>query len=152
MEHKDLSILNAKRSIGINMNDSDIADVWLKVRDDNDLSNWLLISVVNNLAVLKGFGVTFEEMVDNIHDDQIYYGVIRVIVSGKVKFFGLYIAGSSVSGIQKGKAAMAKSGVFKYFDGLHAEFSYDEEISEISKINISEKIRLVTKQTDIKII
>ena len=70
-------------------------------------------------------------MLSCINEDNIYYGGIKCLINGNIKFYHLFLVGENVNGMKKGKASMYKNSVFSLFEA-HGEISCPS-ITELSK-------------------
>jgi len=85
-----------KRASGVDVSDPNIASTWELVRSDVDSKNWMLLSVVNNIAVLQSHGSTFVELLSSLVDTDILLGVFKAQVKGMSKFFHVYFVGMTI--------------------------------------------------------
>ena len=146
MEKKDLSEANAKRTVGVDLTDELLASTWIKIKDDNDPTVFVLVTFQNSKVTFLNAGISVDEMISSLNDREVYFGVIRVRIDSQVKFFTYYICGASVNGMKKGKASMAKSCILNYFDISHGELSFNEGIESLTRTSMLEQIRSISRQ------
>ena len=101
MEQKDLSIANSKRSTGVDLSDERLAQAWIDVKESR--SSFVTVTLNNNKVHMHSNGTSVEEMIASLTDDDAYFGVLSVNVDTRVKFFTMYMVGSNVGGMKKGK-------------------------------------------------
>ena len=151
MEKKDLSIANEKRSAGVDLSDENLSIAYAKLRDEGDPTAFLLATFSNNKVTFASSGNTCDELIARLTDSDIYFGVIRATVSGRVKFFTFSFFGSDTNGMKKGKASLAKSGVLNFFEGIHGEIAICERVYDISKDIIVQKIASISRESDVSV-
>jgi hypothetical protein len=149
MEKKELSIANERRSAGVDLSDENLSIEFQKVRDDSEPTMFMLTTFNNNKVSLNSSGRSFDDLSSGLNDDEIFFGVIRVTISERVKFFTFSYIGANVNGMRKGKASLAKSGVMIFFEGSHGEISLGDNLSDISRDAVTKKIAVVSREADI---
>jgi hypothetical protein len=117
MDPTKKELYTAKRSSGVDCSDPRILEIWEKIKDDHEPTQWLLIGYINpSTVVLTHYGERFDEMLSYMNDDECLFGVLRGKISGADKFFSLSFVGENVNGMKKGKASMHKSSVLNMFE------------------------------------
>lgn len=80
--------------------------------------NWLLLSYADSKTMRvcgsgqEGLG----ELLALLNDDEAFFGCLRVMVKGAVKFYSFAFVGENLNGMKRGKASMHKSGVLNSFE------------------------------------
>ena len=149
MEHKDLSIANAKRSAGVDLTDEALSSAWRAVQE-NSLT-YVAVLLTSNKASLHSSGTSLDELIASLNDDNVFYGALIAHVCDQRKVYTFFIVGANVGGMARGKASMNKSGVLNYFES-HGEISFSDGVSSVTRATVIEKLQAVTRQKDSDII
>ena len=141
-----------KRSSGVNTTaDSKVQETINLLLRNTTISgnvNWMLTKVVNsNELALASYGSNgLQEMIDNLTNDEIYYGFIKCFNKDteQIKYFSTYFIGEDVSAMKKGKSSLYKSGILSIvdtngevpFNNLSlSEYNYDYVFNEVQKLS-----------------
>jgi hypothetical protein len=145
MDPTKKELYTAKKSSGLNVNaDPALDDAIKKLKSDEEPTNWLLMKVSGTNLMLHATGSDgATELISSLNEEDVYYGAIKALVDGKVKFFHIYVVGQNVGGMKKGKASLYKPAALGLVDA-HGEFSFvngaadvthDAILNEIAKLN-----------------
>ena len=126
MDHEKKDLYIAKRASGVEIHE-DVLNAWDTVRNDEDPTSWILCKVESGQTVvtLHGSGSGgVEELISYLHEDEVFFGGIRVQAGGdRIKFLHFYFVGQNVGGMKKGKSSLYKNGVFQSFEGAIGEIT-----------------------------
>jgi len=135
MDPTKKELYTAKRSSGLDTSsDPKIAEALQDLKSDLTPTNWILFKISSSNCLqhfLSGAG-GFIEFNKSLNDDDIYFGVLRVLISGKSKFYNISYIGDNLSGLKKGKSSMYKSAVFTITDA-HGEISPPSSLPEFTE-------------------
>lgn len=122
MEVEKKELYTAKRPSGLNTSEINLEPVVCRLKADEGDVNWMLMTVSGaNALELCGCGDGgFDELVTNLNDSIISYGVFKCLVAGSPKFFHLFFVGPDVSAMKKGKGSMNKNAIFQLIEA-HGE-------------------------------
>jgi hypothetical protein len=67
-----------------------------------------------------------------LSEDEIFFGIIRLIVQDRIKFYNISYIGINVSGMKKGKSSLYKSAVFGLTDA-HGEVSPPSDLPDFTE-------------------
>ncbi len=134
MDPTKKELYSAKRPSGLNISDPDVLKKIERLKSDADGTNWLLLKIKNveGLSVHAHGEAGFDELHSSLSDDDVFYGAIRCMINGKVKFYHIFFVGVDVSGMKKGKASLYKSSIFGLIDA-HGEISCSDGLPEFSR-------------------
>ena len=142
MDPTKKELYTAKRSSGLDITDEEIRINVSRLRSDSEPVNWILLKVSGSAVLTThAVGDVGYNLISALTEDDVYYGAIKVLVAGQIKFYHIYFVGTDVGGMKKGKSSLYKSSVLGLIDahgeiscasGL-VEFTYDFLIDEISK-------------------
>ena len=134
MNHEKKELYTKKLSSGLDVSDPLIAETLNKVK--TEVINWFLIGF-KDASVLEvkcsGSGGA-AEMLGNLKDSEILFGVIKASINGMIKFYQLSFIGKDVSPLKKGKSAMYKNAAMNSFEGCHGEITLDSDDLTIKSI------------------
>ena len=98
------------------------------VRNDNDSADWVLIGYegqTNNIALINVGEGGVEELKENLADDNVCYGIVRVTdeIDGHVtvKFVLIIWIGERVKIMRKAKTATHKGDILKVMGQYHTD-------------------------------
>jgi hypothetical protein len=113
--------------MAVNISDQEISDAWQTVKSNDGDLNWILLSY-SDKAALKLFGKGtggFDEMVAQLSDEEILYGVVKVFGvdedSKRTKFIQVTWVGPGVKPMARAKVSTHKSTVINFFSGTHLQ-------------------------------
>jgi len=134
MNHEKKELYGKKLSSGLDVSDPLIAETLSKVK--SDVVNWFLIGFKDaSVLEVKSCGTGGAvEMLGQLQDSEILFGVIRASVGGMIKFYQLSYIGKDVSPLKKGKCAMYKNAALNAFEGCHGEIIMDPDNLNINHI------------------
>ncbi|RYG64336.1 hypothetical protein EON64_14220 [archaeon] len=134
MDPTKKELYTAKRSAGINTDDPDVVQAVQRLKEDSDPTNWLLMRVENNtiLKLVSSGSGGVGELISNLTADDIFYGAVKAMVDGKVKFFHVYVVGENVAAMKKGKGSLHKGAAFQAVEA-HGELNCSVELSELTR-------------------
>ncbi len=151
MDPTKKELYTAKRSSGVDCtSDPTIASAWERVKADSSPDNWLLLNVKSNKATLiasgcdgvVGFGA-------RLTDSDVYFGVVRATLRGSaVKFFSVFVVGTNVGVMAKGKASLFKDSIFSNFE-LHGELAFQDGVATFSTDSFCEAVKRSLRISDI---
>lgn len=121
-----------------------IKELWddLIRNDKMPSSNFVVFTHDGSKYILVGSGNGIEAMKGVVKKDLIHFIGLKVIVSGKPRFFHILFIGESVSAVKKGKAQILKSAPFNAMEGANGgEIAYP--IGE--EMNIDTLLSLIQK-------
>ena len=133
MDPTKKELYTTKRSSGLDVSDSSINAFINKLKDDSSDINWILFNIAptNSLTVYKSGSNDFLELRNHLTDDDVFYGVIKCLISNKVKFYHIYFVGLNVNAMKKGKSSLYKSLIFSLVDA-HGEISCSNGLDEFT--------------------
>eukprot|EP01031_Cornospumella_fuschlensis_P042198 gene42198-51533_t len=137
MDPTKKELYTAKRSAGLATDDGEVVTAVQRLKDDSDPTNWLVMRVENNTAlrlVASGPGGV-SELISSLTNEDIFYGAVRALVDGKVKFFHVYFVGANVSALKKGKGSLHKGAAFQAVEA-HGELNCSVDLSELTRDHI----------------
>jgi hypothetical protein len=152
MDPQKKELYTAKRSSGVNTSyDPKVQEtIQLLLRNTtmDNATNWMLVKVINsNDLTLHASGTNgIRELLDNITDDDVYYGFVKVIhkTTEQLKYFSLYFIGENASGMKKGKSSLCKPAILGIMETngeipfnnnmTKADFNYDYIANEVAKL------------------
>lgn len=139
-----------KRLSGVDITNPEIGDVWEKVRDDNDPTNWVLLHCPNKteINVLSTGSSGLDGLMAQLDPSKCLYGGIRANINGMIKFYSFYCAGEDVSAVQKGKNALYKNGVLIALTGLHGELIFPEGTQTPKEAIIAQIMKMSDAKAD----
>lgn len=152
MDPAKKDLYTSKRSSGVNTNADpkvqETINLLLRNTTIPGNVNWMLTKVVNsNELALASYGSNgLQEMIDNLTNDEIYYGFIKCInkETEQIKFYSTYFIGEDVSGMKKGKSSLYKAGILSIVDTngevpfnnlTLSEYNYDYVFNEVQKLS-----------------
>ena len=151
MNPEKAELYTAKRATLIDLETHGIVAAWTRFRNDADPTNWVLVTIDGNTKVvhLAGSGGTsgLTGILGTVTDDDIFFGGVRVMVDNRMKFFHLFIVGSNVSAMQKGKKIMFKNNIIGAFEGAHGEINISTGKEDLEN-EISTQITLLSKSSN----
>ena len=111
----------------------------------------LLLNVRANKAslVAEGSGGV-EDLFLNLSEADVYFGVIRVAVRDKVKFFSVFFVGSEVGGLARGKASLYKDAIFSNFE-THGELVFQDGLPGLSLEAFCDAVKKTLRISDLTI-
>ena len=133
MDPTKKELYGAKRSSGLDVSDPTIQITIKNLKDDSSDINWILFNVTpsNSLASHSSGSNHFVGLKSNLTDDDVFYGVIKVVVSNKTKFYHIFFVGLNVTAMKKGKSSLYKSLVFSLVEA-HGEVVFNNGINEFT--------------------
>ena len=150
MNPEKAELYTAKRTTLIDLETNLIPAAWTRFRDDADPSNWILVTIDGNTKVVhlagSGGGDGLSGILRTVTDDDIFFGGVRVSVDNRMKFYHLFIVGSNVSAMQKGKKIMFKNNLIGAFDGAHGEINISTGTEDLEN-EIRRQISLLSKSS-----
>ena len=150
MERKDLSEKQAKLSSGVDLTDGNLAAAYEKFKVDDSIV-FVLTTFSNNKVDFVSSGASVDAMISALNEDNIFFGVLKAMVSSQPKVFSFSVTGENVNGMKKGKASMAKSGVLNFYD-THGNLTiFGDGASEVTREALLQKIQESCRQTDVSI-
>lgn len=142
MDSTRKELYTAKRSSGLKVNeDPNLASAIQGLRSDDDALNWLLMQVVDNksLRLASSGSGGAGELIAHLDSSEIYYGALRCMVEGKVKFIHFYFVGENVPALRKGKASLNKSAAFSVVEA-HGEIGHSSSLESLTAETIRQEI------------
>ena len=144
MDHQKKELYTAKRESGASIDDETLR-AYKDLREGST-NNWLLSIYNNNSGQIHSSGIELQNLIDSLVDEDVYFGVVKVLVNTQVKYFHLFFMGANVGGMKRGKASLHKSGILQKLEGCHGEIYFEgkdsitvakitEQIAKISNIN-----------------
>lgn len=92
MDPTKKELYGAKRSSGINCSDPLIQTSWGMVRADDDPTTWLLLGYADPSTIqVVSSGDSIDELLAQLNDDSIFFGVFRAVIAESVKFFSVSV-------------------------------------------------------------
>ena len=150
MEKKDLSEKQAKLSSGVDLSDENLAAAYEKFKADDNIV-FVLTTFSNNKVNFVSSGVSVDEMISVLNEENIFFGVLKALVSSQQKVFSFSVSGENVNGMKKGKASMAKSGVLNFYDTHGDLTTFGDGASEVTKEALLQRIQESCRQTDVSL-
>lgn len=144
MNPEKKELYTAKRASGLDTSsDANISLALIELKSDSSC-NWILFTINGSSLefIQKGEG-GHGALITHLNDSGIFFGVLKAIVSGQVKFYNFSYIGENVSAMKRGKVAMYKSAVFSITEAhgeiqapnTLAEFSAEYVLNQISRLS-----------------
>lgn len=125
MDYNKKELYTAKRSSNVQVDDPAIASTWEQVRSDAVATNWMLLylSQPTVVAVKASGSGGIEELIQNLSDDDIFFGAIRCKIGGGIKFIHIYFVGSNVGEWRRARHLCLNRASFKHSRELMGRFN-----------------------------
>lgn len=150
MNPEKTELYTAKRTTLIDLDTNAISAAWMAFRSD-DPSNFILVTIDGNTKVVhlasSGGSDGMAGILRTVTDDDIFFGGVRVSVDNRMKFYHLFIVGSNVSAMQKGKKIMFKNNLIGAFEGAHGEINISTGTEDLEN-EISRQITSLSKSSN----
>ena len=80
---------------GVDVSDPNLGLSWTKVRNDEDETKFVLFSYEGNTKIIVlGSTSTFTECVSMMNEDSVFFGGVRALCDGQIKFFQFTFIGN----------------------------------------------------------
>jgi hypothetical protein len=153
MDPTKKELYTAKRSSGVDCSsDTSIASAWERVKADSSPDNWLLLTVKSAKATLLASGNDgVAGLGAMLTDSDVYFGVVRATIRGSmVKFFSVFVVGTDVGGMAKGKASLFKDSIFSNFE-LHGELVFQDGAATFTADSFCEAVKRSLRASELTI-
>eukprot|EP01035_Chromulina_nebulosa_P027974 gene27974-36860_t len=137
MDPTKKELYTAKRSSGLDTSsDPNVETAISDIKSETTSTNWILFKIAFGQpnASLQHFksGSRSDELKQQLSEDEIFFGLIRLHVQERIKFYNISYIGSNVSGMKKGKSSLFKAAVFGITEA-HGEISPPSDLSDFTE-------------------
>ena len=105
----------------------------------------LFMASATTVAVKSSGSGGIHEFIDNLNDDEILFGALRVSIGSQVKFYHVFFVGSNVGGMKRGKATLYESAVFQALEGGHGKITFSEGKESCTATAIAAQISTLSR-------
>lgn len=145
MDPSKKELYSTKRTNNLDTSEPQILNIWNDIKNEKPQLKWMFTKIENSKLIVSSYGnESISDAIESLDDNDIYYGILRCKLRGKVKFYHVYVVGKCVNGMKKGKGSLFKNTVFNLFEA-HGEISFPNGIEEFTSSSTLEKIAEVAK-------